>query len=353
MGLLTKNAIVKWNNNNKKWYESKGYIFTKMKDEFEVKVKDLSNGSHVFVDVKCDCVDCKNPYLKPIFWYNYLRYIKNDNKYYCQKCVTDLFARDKMKQTRLKNSQSFEQWCIENNRQDVLDRWDFILNNCLPSEVLCSTHNKYYFKCEKGIHKSELKNIGSFTYGHKGSINCKMCNSLGFLCQQAIQLWSDKNSKTSYDYQINSHQEAWWKCPCGKHDDYLRRIDKSNRFDFRCPECNYSQGEKQIENYFISYNFIKDEDYIPQKTFEGLVGIGNGLLSYDFYLPNHNLLIEYQGEFHDGTARQQSREDFIIQQEHDRRKKQYCIDNNIKLLEIWYWDFDNIETILKNELSLF
>ena len=40
------------------------------------------------------------------------------------------------------------------------------------------------------------------------------------------------------------------------------------------------------------------------------------------------------------------------QKHHDLEKKQYVIDNNIRLLEIWYYSFDNIEEILKKELNL-
>ena len=36
----------------------------------------------------------------------------------------------------------------------------------------------------------------------------------------------------------------------------------------------------------------------------------------------------------------------------DNIKTQYCKDNNIKLIRIPYWDFDNIEEILKKELNL-
>ena len=50
---------------------------------------------------------------------------------------------------------------------------------------------------------------------------------------------------------------------------------------------------------------LKNNDirFKPQYKYEGLFGLGGGLLSYDFYLPDYNLLIEYQGEYHDGTAR--------------------------------------------------
>ena len=78
------------------------------------------------------------------------------------------------------------------------------------------------------------------------------------------------------------------------------------------------------------------------------------MLSYDFYLPKYNLLIEYQGQFHDGniTGDYQTEEMLEIQQEHDRRKRQYAIDHNIELMEIWYWDFDNIENILHDRLDV-
>lgn len=91
--LISKTVPMRWNSVNKKWYESKGYIYTKMGDEFEVKVEDLTEGSNVKVNVKCDCEYCKNPFLKPVTWYNYKKCVKEDGKYYCNKCS----ANDPMK----------------------------------------------------------------------------------------------------------------------------------------------------------------------------------------------------------------------------------------------------------------
>ena len=31
-----------------------------------------------------------------------------------------------------KNKKSFYDWCVENNREDILDRWDYELNDCSP-----------------------------------------------------------------------------------------------------------------------------------------------------------------------------------------------------------------------------
>ena len=114
-----------------------------------------------------------------------------------------------------------------------------------------------------------------------------------------------------------------------------------------CPNCSSSFGERQV-SIWLDNNKIK---YESQKKYSDLLGTGNGLLSYDFYLPQYNLLIEYQGEFHDGTASQQTLEEFEIQKEHDQRKREYAKSHSIDLLEIWYWDFDNIEDILYNYLK--
>ena len=114
-----------------------------------------------------------------------------------------------------------------------------------------------------------------------------------------------------------------------------------------CPMCNVSKGEKRIKEILKNENI----DYIYQKEFNGLIGINGGKLSFDFYISSFNCLIEYQGEFHDGKARHQTENKLLKQQEHDRRKREYAKQHNINLLEIWYWDFDNIEQIIKNYLS--
>lgn len=111
-----------------------------------------------------------------------------------------------------------------------------------------------------------------------------------------------------------------------------------------------SKGESKIKNW-LDKNNIKYEMY---KTYSDLLGTRNGHLSYDFYVPCVNTLIEYQGQFHDGTTTikygYQSDSELSRQQEHDRIKREYAQNNNINLLEVWYWDYDNIEDILDREL---
>ena len=100
-----------------------------------------------------------------------------------------------------------------------------------------------------------------------------------------------------------------------------------------CPKCKSSIGEKNISKFLNEHN-IK---YEHEKTFDSLKGVRNGLLSYDFYLPNYNLLIEYQGEQHFRSIEYFGGEKaFIKQQEHDKRKRKYAKLHKINLLEIRY-----------------
>ena len=144
MGLVSKTAKVKWHPIIKKYYESLGYIFTKMGDEFEVKVEDLTGESHVKVDCLCD--NCK----KPLIWtyQAYNKYVKEDGKTYCNDCAKKLYGGENNRKNKLKNGKSFYDWCIKNNRQDILDRWDEELNGCNPKDISYSTNKKMWFKCK-------------------------------------------------------------------------------------------------------------------------------------------------------------------------------------------------------------
>ena len=115
-----------------------------------------------------------------------------------------------------------------------------------------------------------------------------------------------------------------------------------------CPKCNYSKGENIIYNFLLNNKISNSQ----QKTFDDLIGVGGGKLSYDFYLPNKNILIEYNGIQHYKPIEYFGGEkQLTIQQEHDKRKREYAKKHKIRLIEISYLDFNNIEKILKKCLS--
>lgn len=78
---------------------------------------------------------------------------------------------------------------------------------------------------------------------------------------------------------------------------------------------------------------------------------------FDFFLPDYNLFIEYDGKQHFEPVRYYTQSDeemiqaFQETQKRDAIKNKYCEENNINLLRIPYWEKDNIETIIINHLQ--
>ena len=141
---------------------------------------------------------------------------------------------------------------------------------------------------------------------------------------------------------------SMWLCKCDCGNETIVNTGILNLGMVKSCGCMRSSGEYNIIQYFLLYN-IKFEH---EKRFDNLIGVGNRQLSYDFYLPNRNLLIECQGQQHEKPIEIfGGEEQFAIQQEHDKRKREYAEKNGYKLLEIWYYDYDKIEEILSRELE--
>jgi very-short-patch-repair endonuclease len=78
----------------------------------------------------------------------------------------------------------------------------------------------------------------------------------------------------------------------------------------------------------------------------------NYRLLFDFYLPQYNCCIEYDGRQHyEIVERFGGLEGFISTKIRDTYKNWYCEKNNIKIIRISYKDFENIEKILDKEFE--
>lgn len=135
----------------------------------------------------------------------------------------------------------------------------------------------------------------------------------------------------------------WHRC---KIDGYEWLAKPANiLFGKGCPQCNESKGERQTRQWLEKHN-IK---YEYQKPFDDCKDIK--ALPFDFYLPEYNICIEYDGEQHfrpvkfDGKDDKIAIEQFERTKYHDVIKTKYCKDNDICLLRIPY--FKNIEEELE------
>lgn len=113
---------------------------------------------------------------------------------------------------------------------------------------------------------------------------------------------------------------------------------------------NRSIGETLINDYLIK----KGYNYKSEYTFDTLVGVGGGLLRYDFAIMSDNnepiMLIEFDGEQHFQEAGSYFNSAGKLQI-HDNIKNKFAAEQQIPLLRISYLDIKNIYDILDKELS--
>ena len=136
---------------------------------------------------------------------------------------------------------------------------------------------------------------------------------------------------------INSQTAILHKCR--KCDTVWNAIPNGLLQGHGCPVCSGSKGEKIIKQYLNEHDLI----FIPQYTFSDCKSIY--VLPFDFYLPEYNVCIEYDGKQHfEPNEFFGGRTAFEETVRRDKIKTDYCLANNISLLRIRY-DEDIIEVL--------
>lgn len=261
------------------------------------------------------------------------------------------------KKVHLKDS--FGQWLIDTYGNDAIEKYWSPKNTLNPFKISKgSSSTQVWILCqEKDYHNDNGGYPISPDNFYKG-VRCGYCSnrkvhpkdSFGALYPSKAKYWSSNNDKSPFEVAPKSNDEYKFICQdCGEEfDRSLGHLNSSNRGVY-CADCNTSQLEQETSKILQKYN-VK---FFPQKSYEELLGLGGKKLSYDFYLPSYNLLIECQGIQHKKWMKGWiTKKDFEKQLEHDKRKREYAKQHNIKLLEIWYYDIDNIENILVKKLNL-
>jgi len=208
--------------------------------------------------------------------------------------------------------------CLATKNPKLALEWHPTKNgNLTPYDFTSGSGEYAWWLCNKGhewpetIANRNNKRGCPYCAGKLASEDYNLLKDNPKLCEE----WDyNKNEKNPEDYTPNSGEKVCWKCKdCGH--EWPTTIDSRNgKHKTGCPECNKSKGEKKISEILLINNWIKisqDEFnqldnkykynknyYIPQMKFKNLIGLGGGLLPYDFYIPKLNLIIEYDGEFH-------------------------------------------------------
>lgn len=179
---------------------------------------------------------------------------------------------------------------------------------------------------------------------------CPLC--AGNIVKTHEEFLTEVKSLVGDEYEVLSDYESVNKHVLMRHNicGHTYKVTPSNFVyrERRCSKCKYSKGEKAIEKFLLKHNL----DFKPQFFFEDLTSEKDVYLRFDFaVIENNNVkcLIEYDGEFHFKAKSHFGGEKALKKQQlHDKKKNNFCEKHQIPLTRIPYWDYKNIETILKS-----
>ncbi len=135
-------------------------------------------------------------------------------------------------------------------------------------------------------------------------------------------------------------EARYWKCKCdcGK----IFSISSSrilNESVYSCG-CYRSKGESKIADCLTSHNIFFEKE----KTFETCkFKDTNSLARFDFYLPQYQCIIEFDGRQHyENPGGFFTNEEIQKIKVRDNYKSEWCLKNNLLLIRVPYYDEDKI-----------
>lgn len=294
--------------------------------------KDYSYGSAYKIYFKCPRHLHDSTY-KPLN--NITSPCRNNRDNYCLRC------------------NSFAQWCIDNNKEHILNLWDYDKNKVSPYDIGYASNKSYYFKCSRNLHDSH-KHVLSSIVGCNNQVRCTKCESIGQFGLDNIEnfiekYWSKENICSPFDIAIGCNKKILINCQiCG--DTYKVRADHFAN-GIRHKGCSLLNGKSRLQRKVEDYISFKYKHYtllhennctlIPKSP------INNYNLYFDNEIVDLKLLIEVHGAQHYKTCiwdKMNAERNNVTQEEffqkrkfYDKYKKDYALKNGYLYLEIPYW----------------
>lgn len=336
--IITEKVKVKITNSNKVHLELKGYIGS-LKDEIEINVEDLSDGSHCLIEVSCDV--CGNT--KTIMYKEYIKSFTKYEKYACSsKC-----AYEKNKKTCLqkygvesfsktdKFKEKTENTCLERfgtkcpllsedikNRikETMFERYG-VYHNTESSYIIDNrierTFKKYGIKHTTQLNnvKEKIKNVIKEKYG----------------VENVTQLdWVKEKIKNTCLEKYNVQN------PMQKLDIFEKQQKSGKQIKFH-PESNLyyrSSYELDFLNFCVENNLVVKKGLVFNFNYNGK----NKYYYSDFFIPKYNLVIEIKSDYYYEKYKQLN-----------EKKKENVIKSNYDFMFIINKKYVELSKIIKYE----
>lgn len=202
------------------------------------------------------------------------------------------------------------------------------------------TKKRSYYLCKCNCENRTIKSVRS---DHLTSGKIKSC---GCLHNESMKNKRKDISNRRFGLLIakemvgtNNHGETLWRCICDCGEEKVTSVSYLLIGDTKSCGCLISKGELEIKNLLIQHNI----QFKQQISFNSLLSPKGYELKFDFGIYNNfgilKHLIEFQGRQHYYDI------DYLNSkqiQHHDKLKREWCNENQIRLIEIPYYKIGHI-----------
>ena len=236
-----------------------------------------------------------------------------------------------MKNKYFMTTEKFISKCIEKHG----NKYDYSLvkyiSYNIPVSILCSIHG--IFEQKPTDHKDKGRGCQKCAIEK----SCFSKKDTNYFIKKSNEL-----HKCKYDYSLVEYKNMYTKVKisCAKHGIF-EQTPISHLRKKGCPLCKESKGEieiaKMLDNLRIKY----------KRQFKFQECKNKYQLSFDFFLLDKNICIEYDGRQHYEILSHIGKEKYIKQTINDDIKDKFCKEKNILLIRIRYDDIieEKINTI--------
>lgn len=199
-----------------------------------------------------------------------------------------------------------------------------------PITIICPKHGEF-----EQSPAGHLSGQGCYKCGIEATAEAKRLTNEEFI-RRAKLVHGDRYDYSKVNY-VNSDSKVIIICP--EHGEF-EQIAYNHLIGANCPICAnknrldkiVSDGELDIMSVLSKWNIAYETQIRLSSTVNQ-----SGYMYVDFYLPDYNTFIEYNGKQHYVPIECMGGQlKFEQQQARDKELRQYCKDNNINLIEIRY-----------------
>lgn len=241
-------------------------------------------------------------------------------------------------------------------RQDIIDKYSYLIGSKINKWIVlnivkmeCDGVRPFAIcECECGTIKPVL--VKNLIKNLSKDCGCGRKKTVGEVFSK--NLIGQKFGKLTVIDELEERSKTGhklYKCLCDCGNEIILQTNHLTTHHTSSCGCLLSYYNMYIDKLLTNNNIKHKSEYS--------VRIDNSIYRFDFYLPEYNLFIEYDGEQHYKPVRYYKQTDkeaelnFEETKRRDKIKDCYCMNNNINLLRIPYWEKENIETIINDHLQ--